>query len=124
MKICDASFIPYAKGFCNFYKAANAGFSFSIITSVFCFVGAAAVGACFVKEKLYKNLRMLVNLLNILGFIMQFISIIIVPVMFNKITDGKQKFFDEASDDLKAYWACAFLSMLFNSSAAGGCLKM
>ena len=122
MKVCDNGI---TKKTCAFFRAVNAGFSFSVITSIFCFVCAAAVGACFVKEKLYKNLRMLVNLLNILGFIMQFISIIIVPVMFNKMTDGRIKYFDDDTDDnLKAYWACAFLSMLFNSSAAGGCLKM
>ena len=120
MKICD---LPAFKDTCSYLKAVNAAFSFSVITAVFCFVCAAAACACIAKEKLYKKLRMVVNLLNILGFIMQLISIIIVPVLYND-SHYRMKFFDDGTDEEKAYWACAFLSMLFNCSAAGGCLKM
>ena len=122
MKLCKGGIGPIQFDYCGFFRAANAAFSFSVITSVFCFVCAASAAACIVKEKLYKKLRLIVNVLNILGFIMQLISIIIVPVMFDDTYH--KSYFDEPTKEMKAYWACAFLSMIFNCSAAGGCLKM
>ena len=119
-KLCNGMIV--FKDLCAYARATNAAFSFCVITSIFCFLCAGAVGASLVKEKLYKKLKMIVNILNVLGFIMMLIAIIIVPVMY-KDANGKG-YFEDPTKEMQAFWACAFLSMLFNSSAAGGCLKM
>lgn len=114
----------FFKDMCSYLRAVNAAFSFCVITSVFCFLCAGAVGASLVKEKLYKKLKMIVNILNVLGFIMMLIAIIIVPVMYKDANAYHKGYFEDPTKEMQAFWACAFLSMLFNSSAAGGCLKM
>ena len=107
---------------CTYYKAINAAFSFSIITAVFCFMCVVAAGASIVKEELYDILSLVVSVLNLLGFLMQLVSVIMIPFVFDQVY--QKNFYDEETDEMKKFWACAFVSMLFNFSAAAKCLKM
>ena len=100
---------------CAYSRGINTAFAFSIITVIICFVCAALVGLTLLVKKILKFAKHPIKGANSLAAVMELISLIIVPVLFKNAYSVS--FFDYTDDNGKAFWACTFISMIFNMAA-------
>jgi len=113
--------MDYLKDLCNYCGSTRTSLSFSII-SLICF--AAAVGLLIFllfSETLTMIMMHVLKGVNALVFVLMFLSILITPVMFNKVfkdMDADITFFNDDTDgEAKGWFACSFLAMVVSGGA-------